>query len=150
MKNLRHKKIIDLVENYDIYTQEELCARLKAEGFDATQATISRDIKSLNLYKKNAGYGRQKYAIEKKTAVSFDEKYLRVLRDGFISMDNAMNILVIKTVSGMAMAVAAAVDALQFHEVVGTIAGDDTVMMAVRTVEDTEVLMGKLSELLEK
>lgn len=72
------------------------------------------------------------------------DKYIRVLRDGFISMDMAQNILVIKTVSGMAMAVAATLDALKFSEVVGCIAGDDTIMVAVRTVEDTQILMDKI------
>lgn len=72
------------------------------------------------------------------------DKYIRVLRDGFISMDMAQNILVIKTVSGMAMAVAAALDALKFSEVIGCIAGDDTIMVAVRTVEDTQILMDKI------
>ena len=78
------------------------------------------------------------------------DKYVRVLRDGFVSMDMAQNILVIKTVSGMAMAVAAAVDAMKFREIVGSIAGDDTIMMAVRSVEDTRIVMDKIWEILEK
>ena len=77
------------------------------------------------------------------------DKYIRVLRDGFVSMDNAQNILVMKTVSGMAMAVAAAVDALKFKEVVGCIAGDDTIMIAVRTVEETQRLMEKVHSMLD-
>ena len=77
------------------------------------------------------------------------DKYIRVLRDGFISMDMAQNILVIKTVSGMAMAVAAALDAMDCHEIVGSIAGDDTIMCAVRTVEDTTALMGRLRRIME-
>lgn len=77
-----------------------------------------------------------------------EDKYIRVLKDGFSSMDMAQNILVVKTVSGMAMAVAAAIDAMHFREIVGSIAGDDTIMMAVRTVEDTEKLMGRIRELL--
>ena len=78
------------------------------------------------------------------------DKYIRVLRDGFVSMDMAQNILVIKTVSGMAMAVAAAVDAMKFKEIVGCIAGDDTIMMAVRTVEDTQVLMEKIKSMIDR
>lgn len=150
MKNIRQQKILDLIRENDIETQDELCERLKAEGFDTTQATVSRDIKNLHLYKKNLGNGRQKYAIDNEAAASFDEKYLRVLHSGYVSMDMAQNILVIKTVSGMAMAVAAAVDALNFDEIVGTIAGDDTIMMAVRTVEDTKAVMIKLREILGK
>ena len=78
------------------------------------------------------------------------DKYIRILRDGFVSMDMAQNILVIKTVSGMAMAVAAALDALKFSEVVGCIAGDDTIMVAVRTVEDTQILMDKIHLMIER
>ena len=78
------------------------------------------------------------------------DKYVRVLKDGFVSMDMAQNILVIKTVSGMAMAVAAAVDAMKFQEIVGCIAGDDTIMMAVRTVEDTKAVMEKIHRIMGK
>ena len=78
------------------------------------------------------------------------DKYIRVLKDGFVSMDMAQNILVVKTVSGMAMAVAAAVDAMKLKEIVGSIAGDDTIMMAVRTVEDTEIVMEKIRSVLEE
>ena len=87
--------------------------------------------------------GRQKYAILKNTENVLTEKYFRILKDGFVSMDMAQNILVIKTVSGMAMAVAAAIDDMNWHEVVGCIAGDDTIMCAIRTVEDTEIVMEK-------
>ena len=79
-----------------------------------------------------------------------EDKYIRVLKDGFVSMDMAQNILVVKTVSGMAMAVAAAVDAMKLKEIVGSIAGDDTIMMAVRTVEDTEIVMEKIRSVLEE
>ena len=96
------------------------------------------------LTKVPTGGGKQKYVILKQDDSHMGDKYIRVLRDGFISMDMAQNILVIKTVSGMAMAVAAALDALKFSEVVGCIAGDDTIMVAVRTVEDTQILMDKI------
>ena len=109
-----------------------------------TQATVSRDIRELKLSKVPTGGGKQKYVILKQDDSHMGDKYIRVLRDGFISMDMAQNILVIKTVSGMAMAVAAALDALKFSEVVGCIAGDDTIMVAVRTVEDTQILMDKI------
>ena len=79
-----------------------------------------------------------------------NEKYIRVLRDGYVSMDKAQNILVIKTVSGMAMAVAAAVDAMKWHEVVGCIAGDDTIMCAIRTAEDTSIVMEKIRRIVSK
>lgn len=150
MKKVRHLKIVELIEKYDIETQEELAARLKEAGFPVTQATISRDIRELKLSKVPTAGGHQKYAVLSRDDSHMGDKYIRVLRDGFSSMDNAQNILVIKTVSGMAMAVAAAVDAMKFPEVVGCIAGDDTIMLAVRTVEDTRQLMTKIHRMIEK
>ncbi len=150
MKKVRHLKIVELIEKYDIETQEELAVRLKEAGFPVTQATVSRDIRELKLSKVPTAGGHQKYAVLSRDDSHMGDKYIRVLRDGFSSMDNAQNILVIKTVSGMAMAVAAAVDAMKFPEVVGCIAGDDTIMLAVRTVEDTRQLMTKIHRMIEK
>lgn len=148
MKTSRHAKILEIIRKYDVETQEELAARLQQEGYAVTQATVSRDIRELKLTKVALGNGRQKY-----TAITEPQKdlskYIRVFRDGFRSMDMAQNILVIKTVSGMAMAVAAALDAMECHEIVGSIAGDDTIMCAIRTVDDTVVLMRRLREIVE-
>ena len=149
MKQNRHQKIAELVEKYEIETQEDLAEKLKEAGFPGTQATISRDIRQMHLSKGPTGDGRQKYVVLKRENREMSDKYIRVLRDGFVSMDMAQNILVMRTVSGMAMAVAAAVDAIQFKEVVGSIAGDDTIMIAVRSVEETKVLMGKIRELMQ-
>lgn len=149
MKKVRHKAIVELVEKYDIETQEELANRLEEAGFVVTQATVSRDIRELKLSKVSGANGRQKYMIFNQDENHLSDKYIRVLKDGFISMDQAMNIMVVKTVSGMAMAVAAAIDAMHFPEVVGCIAGDDTIMVAVRTVEDTEILMNKVREMIQ-
>ena len=149
-KKIRHKKIVEIIEKHDIETQEELAAYLKEAGFAVTQATVSRDIRELKLSKVSIGSGRQKDVAFKHGDKALGDKYVRVLRAGFHSMDMAQNILVMKTVSGMAMAVAAAVDSLQFPEVVGCIAGDDTIMSAVRTVEDTLKLMERIHELIEK
>ena len=90
--------------------------------------------------------GRQRYVVMHSQG-AFSDKYIRILKDGFASMDMAQNILVIKTVSGMAMAVAAALDAMHFHEIVGCIAGDDTIMCAVRSVDDTILVMDKIKKL---
>ena len=147
MKKNRHQKIIELVDSYAIETQEELAERLKAEGYNVTQATVSRDIRALKLSKVSCGNGKQKYVAMKQEDSLLSEKYIRVLKDGFVSMDQAQNILVIKTVSGMAMAVAAAVDAMEMKEIVGSIAGDDTIMVAVRTIEDTQAVMEKIAEI---
>lgn len=146
MKRERHEVVVELINKYDIETQEELAAYLRREGFDVTQATVSRDIRELNLSKISVGSGRQKYIILQNDDAKLGDKYIRVLRDGFVSMDMAQNILVIRTVQGMAMAVAAAIDAMKFPEVVGCIAGDDTIFAAVRSVEDTKCLMEKLEE----
>lgn len=147
MKVNRHAKIVELVSKHNIETQEELAERLKQEGFQITQATVSRDIRDLKLTKVPTDDGRQKYVVLKATENVLRDKYIRIMKDGFISMDMAMNILVIKTVSGMAMAVAAAIDEMHWHEVVGCIAGDDTIMCAVRTVEDTAVIMEKIRKI---
>lgn len=149
MKRKRHEVIVELIEKYDIETQEELAAYLKSEGYDVTQATVSRDIRELKLSKIATGDGRQKYIIFKNDDSFLGDKYIRVLKDGFVSMSMAQNILVIKTVAGMAMAVAAAVDALKFPEVVGCIAGDDTIMAAIKSVEDTAVVIEKINNMLE-
>ena len=147
MKKSRHEKIKELVEQYEIETQEELANRLKEAGYHVTQATVSRDIRELKLTKVQSESGKQRYMVLQNQS-SFSDKYIRILRDGYMSMDMAQNILVIKTVSGMAMAVAAALDALHFNEIVGCIAGDDTIMCAVRSADDTILVMDKLKKLI--
>lgn len=149
MKVSRHAKIIELIAQHDIETQEELAEYLNREGFKVTQATVSRDIRDLRLTKVAVDGSRQKYVVLTPEKDEMNEKYIRVLRDGYISMDMAQNILVIKTVSGMAMAVAAAIDAMHLHEIVGCIAGDDTIMCAVRSVDDTIAVMSRLRKLVE-
>lgn len=150
MKVSRRAKIIELISQYDIETQEELAEYLNNAGFKVTQATVSRDIRDLKLTKLSVNGGRQKYIVHRQEDDGMNEKYIRVLRDGFVSMDMAQNILVIKTVAGMAMAVAAAVDAMKWNEVVGCIAGDDTIMCAIRTVEDTAVVMENIRKLVSR
>lgn len=149
MKRERHEVVVELISKYDIETQEELAAYLRKEGFDVTQATVSRDIRELHLSKISSGNGRQKYIILQNDTTKMGDKYIRVLRDGYASMGMAQNILVIKTVQGMAMAVAAALDAMRFPEIVGCIAGDDTIFAAVKSVEDTRAVMQKIEEIIK-
>ena len=149
MKVDRHSKIVELIGKYQIETQEELAEYLKKAGYHVTQATVSRDIRELKLTKVAMSNGKQKYAALTEPAEDLSQKYIRVLKDGFASMDMAQNILVIKTVSGMAMAVAEALDVIGFHEIVGCVAGDNTIMCAVRTVDDTIILMDKLKKIIE-
>lgn len=150
MKVSRHAKIIELIRQYDIETQEELAERLNQAGFKVTQATVSRDIRDLKLTKVAVEGKQQKYVVLKPDEEGMNEKYIRILSDGFVSMDMAQNILVVKTVAGMAMAVAAAIDAMNWKEVVGCIAGDDTIMCAIRSVEDTVEVMSKIHKLVSR
>lgn len=149
MKSDRHNKILEIISEKNIDTQEELVNALNDAGYNVTQATVSRDIRELKLTKISEN-GVQKYVVHQVREKALDEKYNRVLKDGYVSMDMAQNILVIKTVSGMAMAVAAALDAMNWDEIVGTIAGDDTIMCAIRTVEDTKMLMDKIHKVINK
>ena len=147
MKTRRQAKILELIQRNDVETQEELSAYLVREGFQVTQATVSRDIRDMKLSKMPTGEGHQKYVRFHNDEKHLSGKYVNVLKEGFVSIDMAQNILVVKTVSGMAMAVAAAIDAMKYPEIVGSIAGDDTIMMAVRTVEDTKSLMNQILQL---
>lgn len=150
MKQRRHKKIIELIGQYDIETQDELADLLIREGFQVTQATVSRDIRELKLSKVPGQKGRQKYILLSPQEHQMAQKYVGILREAFLSMDCAQNILVVKTVSGMAMAVGAALDSIGWKEIVGCIAGDDTVMCAIRTTEDTKTVMAELEKIVRR
>lgn len=141
MKSQRQSKIIELISQYPIDTQKALTAYLKEAGFEVTQATVSRDIAELGL-KKISDKGVIRYACNDPKPVN--EKYIRVLKEGFVSCARASTIVVIKTVSGMAMAVAAALDNIDFSENIGTIAGDDTIMCATASEKDAESLLNKI------
>lgn len=147
MKEKRQEAILELVKKYEIETQEELAEKLNKAGFAVTQATISRDIRELKLTKIQQGT-KQIYAALTENRYSNSNKYIDILKHSFVSVDMAQNILVIKTASGTAMAVAAALDSLHWDEIVGSIAGDDTVMCAIRTVEDTKKLVRRLEDTL--
>ena len=149
MKTNRQSKIIEIIQKNELETQDELSALLEKDGFRVTQATVSRDIRELKLTKIPTAGGRQKYAVITDAPENLSKKYERVLREGFLSMDMAQNILVIKTVSGMASAVCAAIDAMKMREIVGSIAGDDTIMCAIRTVDDTYAVMKKIRRIVE-
>lgn len=149
MKKKRQEKIIELITRYEVETQEELVALLQKEGYQVTQATVSRDIRELKLSKIPNGRGQQKYVTFDGEELHLGDKYGRVLKEGYVSMAPAQNLLVLKTVPGMAMAVAAAIDAMKIEEVVGCIAGDNTVMMAMGSVEDAQTVMEKINKLVK-
>ena len=144
MKSDRQRKILDIIENNRIETQEELLHLLHADGYPVTQATVSRDIRELSVVKRPDRSGRAVYAVSNQEKQEISSAYDAVLREGFVSADTAQNILVIKTVSGMAMAVAASLDAMNDAAIVGTIAGDDTIMCAVKTAEDACAIRDRL------
>ena len=150
MKTRRQAKILELIQRNDVETQEELSAYLVREGFQVTQATVSRDIRELKLTKIAMDNGKQKYAVITDADSGMMEKYARVLREGFISMDLAKNIVGLTTVSGMAGAVCAAIDAMKFQEMVGSIAGDDTIICIIRDDEEAVKIMKKLRKIVGK
>ena len=149
MKKSRHQKIIELVGRMRIGTQEELADILIKEGYKVTQATVSRDIKELKLSKVAGNDGVQYYQIIEKEEQVYSEKYIRVLREALMSMDTAGNLLVIRTMSGMANAVAAALDQFKLDKIVGTLAGDDTIMCAMKNAQDALDVKNRIKEIME-
>jgi transcriptional regulator of arginine metabolism len=147
LKTARHEKIMELIRDYQIDTQEELASRLNDAGFKVTQATVSRDIRALKMTKVSGKDGKSYYAILKDMPSTLTDKYTRVLNEALMSMDVGANLLVIHTVPGMAMGVGAALDALKWEEVLGCIAGDDTVMCACRTAEDAQTVMERVKKI---
>lgn len=150
MKKNRHDKIIEIIARNVVETQEQLAALLKDAGYDVTQATVSRDIRQMKLTKQVTEDGKSKYVYTTADSDVMQDKYVSVLKAGFVSMDLAQNILVMKTVSGMAMALAAALDALNFPQVVGCIAGDDTIMIAIKTNEEAVEIMEEIQSLMNE
>ena len=150
MKVARHEKIKELIQQYDIDTQEELASRLNEAGFKVTQATVARDIRALKMMKVTGKDGKTRYVILQELPTEMGEKYTRVLHDALLTIDQGQNILVIRTVPGMAMGVAAALDALNWEEILGSIAGDDTVMCVARTLEEASSVAERLKSILQK
>lgn len=149
MKRSRHDKIIEIIARNDVETQEQLASLLKEAGYDVTQATVSRDIRQMKLSKQVTEDGKQKYVYSTADSEAMQDKYVSVLKAGYVSMEVAQNLLVIKTVSGMAMALATAIDALDIPEVIGCIAGDDTIFVAIRSYEEALAVRDRFSEMLQ-
>jgi len=149
MKNKRQQTIAELIQKEHFETQEDLAAKLNQMGFDVTQATISRDIRQMNLKKASSGSGKAYYVMPV-VEQNYSKTYVRVLKESVIKVDTAMNLLVIKTQPGMAMPVAAAIDSFGYSEVVGTIAGDDTIMVAIRTIKDALIVQKRIEQIIEE
>ncbi|MBO4456457.1 MAG: arginine repressor [Butyrivibrio sp.] len=150
MKKNRLDKIIEVIATNEVETQDQLVALLNKEGYKVTQATVSRDIRKLKLTKQVNADGVSKYVYSTVSPELMQSKYVSVLKAGFVSMDVAQNLLVIKTVSGMAMALATAIDSLEFKEIVGCIAGDDTIMIAIKSNEEAEKVMNQLRKMMQQ
>lgn len=144
LKLKRHSKILEIINKRDIETQEELADALKLADFDVTQATVSRDIKNLKLLKVQNSNGRYKYVEPNKELNDINGKLESILSNAAISVENVDKFVVIKTLTGSAMAVAEAIDTLFDTEVAGTIAGDNTIFILVRSIDKAEELVGKV------
>lgn len=150
MKIERQSKVIEIIQNNVVETQEELAEKLKEAGFDVTQATISRDIRELNITKMPTQENKQKYVVITNSNHQLSEKFIRVCKDGITSMDYAQNMVVIKTIQGMAMAVAAAIDSMDNSEIIGTIAGDDTIFCVAKSQEIAIQIIEKFNRMISK
>ena len=145
MKGKRQQEILRIIEEQDIDTQDQLLAELRARGLQSTQATISRDIKELHLIKELTGYGIYRYAVsERKASLNVASRLRTIFKEGVISFDLAQNIIVLKTMPGVASAACAAIDGM-----VGSLAGDDTAMLVMRTNEDAQEFCNEIHTMLK-
>ncbi len=138
MKSMRHTAILRIISEQEIETQDDLIAKLKENGFDVTQATVSRDIKQLGLVKTTDGEGKYRYSAPHPSSSGSDSKFKNILSEAIISSESAENMVVVKTYSGMANAAAAAIDALASDRILGSIAGDDTILIVTKNDEAAE------------
>ena len=149
MKSIRHAAILEIIEKQDVETQEELADMLKERGIVVTQATVSRDIKELHLLKVLSEHGGYKYATLDKAEKGMTERLIRIFSESVLSMSNASNLIVIKTLTGSANAAAEAIDSLRWSPVVGTLAGDNTIFVAVRSADEVEGVMERFRSMLK-
>ena len=150
MKNDRQNKILAIIAREDIDTQEALLERLQQEGIRCTQATISRDIKQLHLIKEPIGRGRYRYAVSiHRKSLNVADKLLTIFRESVTSIDFAQNIVVIKTLSGLASAACEAVDSMKVSYMVGSLAGENTVLLVMRDNESAEIFCEEIKEMVK-
>jgi len=149
MKISRHAKILEIIEKHEIDTQEELADKLKKSGFNVTQATVSRDIKELRLIKVLTESGNYKYAALREHDTMLSDRLVKVFSESVLSLDCAGNIVVLKTFSGAAGAACEAIDAFDIGDIVGTIAGDDTIFVLIRSAENSEQVLEKFKKLMK-
>ena len=148
MKQSRQGKILEIIAENTIETQEQLIEKLNEAGYNVTQATVSRDIRELRLMKISCGFGVYKYVVSSQETHSHSAKYLNILRETITSIEHAGNLVVVKTYAGMAQAAAAALDSMSWTEIIGSIAGDDTIMIVLRSGETARSFSSELSGLI--
>jgi len=150
MKNDRQSRILEIIERENVETQEQLQQRLQEQGVVCTQATISRDIKQLHLVKEPVGRGKYRYTVSsQRSRLNVADKLRGIFRESIVSIDNAQNIVVIKTMSGLANAAAAAVDSMSVPYMVGSLAGDDTAFLVMRDTESAKSFCEEVHEMLK-
>ena len=150
MKRARQAEILNIIQAVDVETQEQLLDELKARGFSATQATISRDIKELHLIKELTGHGTYRYAVsERKVSLNVAGRLRTIFKEGVTSFDLAQNIVVLKTMPGLASAACAAIDGMDINGLVGSLAGDDTALLIMRTNEDAQAFCNEIHTMLK-
>ena len=150
MKSARHNLILEIIESKDIETQEELAEELKNRGVRVTQATVSRDIKELRLLKVLSEHGGYKYATVERAEKGMNERYIRILTESIVNIDSVNNLIDINTLSASANAACEAIDSMKWSEVMGTIAGDNTLLIITRSNEAVETLIGRFNTLLNR
>ena len=149
MKTVRQVTILDLSEKNVIETQEELADALRQRGIQVTQATVSRDIKELRLLKVLTPMGSYKYATADKAENGLTDRFIRMLAESVLSVTAAANMIVVKTLSGSASVAGEALDSFRWQEVLGTIAGDNTIFMVVRSVEEVQTVVSRIQEMMK-
>ena len=149
MKNIRQAAILSMIEQHDIETQEELASRLRKMGIDVTQATVSRDIKELRLLKVLSATGGYKYATADKAEHGLSDRFVRMFKDSVLSINYANNIIVIRTLSGSASVAAEAIDSMRLPQILGTMAGDNTILVIVKTEEEAVQTVESFREMLK-
>ena len=150
MKTKRHSKILELISEKDIATQEDLLVYLRESGFDVTQATVSRDIKELRLVKALADGGKYKYATVERAEKGMSDRFIRILSESIMSIESANNLMVIKTLSASASVAGEAIDSMKWPEVLGTISGDNTILIIARSEAAVETLRQRFDALIKK
>ena len=149
MKTVRQVAILDIIEKQEIETQEELASALNARGIRVTQATVSRDIKELRLLKVLTPSGKYKYATGDQADNNLTDRFIRMLAESLLSVSSANNLIVVKTLSGSANVAAEALDSMHWPEVLGTLAGDNTVLLIIRSNEETLTVTSRLREMMK-